>query len=345
MSELAEAIAEAIKKSQQKTGSDYTARVSRVEGNTAYVQFTGSDIADTPVSMSISCKPGDRVHVRVSDGKAWITGNDTAPPTDNAEVEKAMSDMSDYVQKMVTDRNGNYSKILQTLGKVVLEVGSKMNKDMSNRSSSITIQNGLIQFLSNTIKITSTNFTLDENGNATFGGTLNAAGGTFEGTLDFTSEETDYHTSVDDGGISVMIPASGGIPEMSTVIIPEEIYCWYGDPSSPSVIGSLFNANGVHDVSDLRLKTDIVDLSPDLAKHLRPVQFRFKIDDKTRYGFIAQDVQKVLPDAVSESKNGHLMLNYNEIIAPILALVQEQDNRITQLENRLKALEEQINGN
>ena len=320
MNELAEAINNAIKDSQSSSGSDYTAKVMRVEGQTAYVQITGSDIADTPIAMSVNCRPGDMVRVRVSDGKAWITGNDTLPPS-------------------------NESK----------EVGTKMAQDMSDRDRDIVIDFGTFTFNGNTLIIHSKNFTLDKNGNAVFAGTLEAANGTFkgnlnaakgsfEGTLDFMSTESDYHTSIDDDGISVMIPASGGIPQMSTVIIPEEVYCWYGDPSDPSAIGHRLDANGVHDVSDLRLKTDIVDLTPDLAKQLRPVQFRFKIDDKTRYGFIAQDVQKVLPDAVSKSKNGYLMLNYTEIIAPLTALVQQQEERITQLEARLKALEDQING-
>ena len=85
MNELTEVLAGALKEKEQ-SGSDYTAKVTRIEGQTAYVQITGSDIADTPVAMTISAKPGDMVRVRVADGNAWITGNDTAPPGDNAEV-------------------------------------------------------------------------------------------------------------------------------------------------------------------------------------------------------------------------------------------------------------------
>ena len=41
-----------IKKALTQTGSDYTATVTRVEGDTAYVQMSGSDISDTPVALS-----------------------------------------------------------------------------------------------------------------------------------------------------------------------------------------------------------------------------------------------------------------------------------------------------
>ena len=52
------------------TGSDYTATVTRVDGGTAYVRITGADIMDTPVTMSINCKAGDKVR-DVNIREAW----------------------------------------------------------------------------------------------------------------------------------------------------------------------------------------------------------------------------------------------------------------------------------
>lgn len=80
-------------------------------------------------------------------------------------------------------------------------------------------------------------------------------------------------------------------------------------------------------------------IDPATAKHLMPVQFRFKGDDKLHYGFIAQDVQKIMPDAVQESEDGYLTLTYHELIAPLYALVQEQEDRISRLEARIEQLE------
>lgn len=62
--------------------------VKRIEGSTAWIVLAGGT-RETPVSMTIACSPGDIVQVRVSGGKAWITGNLTAPPTDNAEALRA----------------------------------------------------------------------------------------------------------------------------------------------------------------------------------------------------------------------------------------------------------------
>lgn len=90
-----------IRKNEKRTGSDYTATVTRVKDGTAYVQITGAEITDTPVAMSVDAKAGDQVRVRVNGGKAWLTGNDTRPPNDStADIEK-VSNATDNLQKSV----------------------------------------------------------------------------------------------------------------------------------------------------------------------------------------------------------------------------------------------------
>lgn len=69
---------------------DTQGEVRRVEGHTAYVRFTGGK-KETPVRMTISCKPGDTVQIRVANKTAWITGNVSAPPTDDAAASRAMT--------------------------------------------------------------------------------------------------------------------------------------------------------------------------------------------------------------------------------------------------------------
>ena len=61
---------------------DTSGVVKRIDGNTAYVLFSGAD-EETPVSMTINCIPGDNVKLRISDRQAWIVGNVSAPPTDD----------------------------------------------------------------------------------------------------------------------------------------------------------------------------------------------------------------------------------------------------------------------
>ena len=66
---------------------DTAATVLRVEGQTAYVHIPGG-VNETPVQLTIDAKPGDTVRVRVSGGQAWLTGNGTAPPTDDTTAKR-----------------------------------------------------------------------------------------------------------------------------------------------------------------------------------------------------------------------------------------------------------------
>ena len=68
---------------------DTSAVVKRVEGSTAYVHIDGG-VEETPVEMTIACKPGDTVKVRLSGGMAYLLGNNTAPPTDDRTALAAL---------------------------------------------------------------------------------------------------------------------------------------------------------------------------------------------------------------------------------------------------------------
>ena len=86
MNEFVKEIASAMKQSKTKA-YDTVAKVLRVDEKTAYVHIDGG-ADETPAQMAINCKSGDTVKIRVSGGKAWLTGNLTSPPTDDTVAEK-----------------------------------------------------------------------------------------------------------------------------------------------------------------------------------------------------------------------------------------------------------------
>lgn len=86
MNEFVKEIASAMKQSKTKA-YDTVAKVLRVDEKTAYVHIDGG-ADETPAQMAINCKSGDTVKIRVSGGKAWLTGNLTSPPTDDTAAEK-----------------------------------------------------------------------------------------------------------------------------------------------------------------------------------------------------------------------------------------------------------------
>lgn len=86
LNEFVKEIASAMKESKTKP-YDTVAKVLRVDEKTAYVHIDGG-ADETPAQMAINCKAGDSVKIRVSGGRAWLTGNLTSPPTDDTAAEK-----------------------------------------------------------------------------------------------------------------------------------------------------------------------------------------------------------------------------------------------------------------
>lgn len=102
--------------------------------------------------------------------------------------------------------------------------------------------------------------------------------------------------------------------------------------------------------SDRLLKENIYYLTPAecLEKILqaKPVKYDFIIGAKDNYGYIAQDVQEWLPEAVSETENGTLGLKSDFIdamgtgaIQAIHMMIKELSAKNDALEARLAALE------
>ena len=87
--------------------------------------------------------------------------------------------------------------------------------------------------------------------------------------------------------------------------------------------------------SDERLKTDLKPIVDALTKvsSLRSVTGRFKDDDSDfrRSFLIAQDVQKVLPEAVTRTDDGELTLRYTEVIPLLVAAINELEARVATL--------------
>jgi hypothetical protein len=110
------------------------------------------------------------------------------------------------------------------------------------------------------------------------------------------------------------------------------------------VFGTL-TSNVTRTFSDKNLKDNITPISNalDTVSKLEPVSFNWKpdmrgIDLETRYGFIAQDMQEVLPTIVKEGE--HLTLEHNNIISINTAAIKELVNEINELKEEIKTLKQ-----
>jgi hypothetical protein len=121
----------------------------------------------------------------------------------------------------------------------------------------------------------------------------------------------------------------------------------------------VFATNGVIQTSDANDKKDMQPLTYGLEKikNLRPISFQWKNDNidksSTHLGFIAQEVQHVLPEIVVNhewkeipnspervwEKTDKLGMKYTEIIPVLVKAIQEQQTQIEELKAKIEKLE------
>lgn len=89
-------------------------------------------------------------------------------------------------------------------------------------------------------------------------------------------------------------------------------------------------------VSDARLKTDVSTLTdPSPLDALRPVRFAYTDQPQGfHYGFLAQEVETVLPELVKE-RDGAKTVSYTEMIPWLMRAVQTLNTRVQDLERQL----------
>ena len=132
--------------------------------------------------------------------------------------------------------------------------------------------------------------------------------------------------------------------------------------------GDLGHSGGIFQTSDRKLKTNVSKLSDasSILRQLKPVEYDYKekytekglnLPKGHQFGFIAQDLQKVLPNIVKDTRihlnpdrekgeenefEEFLGVNYISIIPILTQALKEQDDRILELEKKILELEKKM---
>lgn len=167
---------------------DTVAKVLRVDEKTAYVHIDGG-ADETPAQMAINCKAGDTVKIRVSGGKAWLTGNITAPPTDDSvaikanktatKVKKSYENFKDVTEENFSSQEDkiseaakvatNFMKYIEGLGLVVGDMrGNELGQNALLDANGMCVRNNnseIVRFGITDIKV------VNEDGDPVYSGT------------------------------------------------------------------------------------------------------------------------------------------------------------------------------
>ena len=111
--------------------------------------------------------------------------------------------------------------------------------------------------------------------------------------------------------------------------------------------GAFKGVNGyVDNLSDRRLKYVGSENISGLEKirELKVFNYTFKKDKKKtpHVGVIAQDLQKIFPDAVSKGKDGFLRIRMEDMFYAVINSIKELDARVTALEKENKDLKQRL---
>ena len=190
MNEFVKEIASTMKSSKTKA-YDTVAKVLRVDEKTAYVHIDGG-ADETPAQMAINCKTGDTVKIRVSGGKAWLTGNITAPPTDDSvaikanktatKVKKSYENFKDATEENFSSQEDkiseaakvatNFMKYIEGLGLVVGDMqGNTLRQNVLLDANGMCVRNNnseIVRFGITDIKV------VNEDGDPIYSGTGSA---------------------------------------------------------------------------------------------------------------------------------------------------------------------------
>ncbi|WP_415580822.1 tail fiber domain-containing protein [Flavobacterium longum] len=179
------------------------------------------------------------------------------------------------------------------------------------------------------------------------------------GTGYFMMSTTDANSGNETGGIrgdgdniAIWSPGDGG--RLLRILDEDNWTDNNGNPYDNSAERAYVDSNGNYvQVSDMTKKDNIRKIDHALEKIMAigGYTYQFKLAAQeiekgqkpvSNSGVLAQEVQKVLPEAVQQNESGEYFVNYAAITPLLIEVAKAQQEKINMLESRLKAIEEKL---
>jgi len=150
-------------------------------------------------------------------------------------------------------------------------------------------------------------------------------------------------------GFTIGYDANGRVLTSNVSVIPFDVHIFKNSGTTVGKITINTASTAYTTTSDYRLKENITPISSALnvVAQLKPVNFTWKANGDLTQGFIAHELQAVVPDCVVGEKdavdaNGNPKyqgVDTSFLVATLTAAIQEQQALITSLTARIEALE------
>ena len=124
---------------------------------------------------------------------------------------------------------------------------------------------------------------------------------------------------------------------------------WYGGLATNDITCSGIYYNGLQIRSDIRRKTDVETYTRGLndVTQLRPVRFNWKDEfcyngTEKQVGFIAQEVEQIIPEIIGEDNLGYKNINQNAYVPILVNAIKELNTKLEESKTEINTLTNQI---
>jgi hypothetical protein len=270
-----------------------------------------------------------------------------APTISNASGDLKL----DAVGSIVLDADNNAEISVQDNG---TEIGKIFNSS-SDFALEAGVQDKDIIFRGNDGGTAINALTLDMSsaGAAVFNSTVSHKGSSASSASNFisswnnTGQSYNGYLYADSGGAGIFSHSSAAIQEGIYFQNSTDKTLFYNQANARGEIDGSGNLTMVGNVtaygsaSDIKLKENIevIDNAVDKVKQLKGVTYNLKSDGNRLTGLIAQDLEKVLPEAVYETTDvddddKHLAIRYGNTVGLLVEAIKELEARIKELEDK-----------
>ena len=331
---------------------------SRVSATTATLeQITNNGASsDSEIQLVGNQSTNGMLLVRRNDttGSKLISTFDTFSNEGYMRVGSQISGSQDYGYIGHNSNGLHLSKISATGSAIIINSSDDVSMG-GDLSVSGTLTTTGVANLDGGIAVDTNNFSVDgTNGNVSTSGTLSSGNTTITGTLGVTST-CDFQGAVTANSLTVTNNST-----LNTISLSGDITPSTDSARSIGTTGLRFlnvftdNLNGVNPsnfadkgtstvqtftanvvapdfqlTSDERLKENIIDLKPRKI-NVDFKEYNFKDKKQTRFGVVAQELEKHHPEFIKETELGYKSVSYIDLL---VAKIVELEDRIKQLEN------------
>jgi len=131
-------------------------------------------------------------------------------------------------------------------------------------------------------------------------------------------------------GFSVGVDGAGRILTSNVSAVPFDVYFFKNSGTTVGKITINTSSTSYTTTSDYRLKENIIPMTGALAtvSALKPVTYKWKLDGSASQGFIAHELQAVVPECVTGEKDATEIQQY-EISSAVPATYDDEGNELT----------------